>query len=655
LKNLSKTRAALVLGASVVAAVLAVVVLLLPTAAGPDPVQEEPWEKPPAGLVGRWLYHGVPIFVINEDGTGTMGDIPVDAWRTRDGELLLAIAGGETRLAWSLSEGRLELGAPSSGELADMLKSYSPLHWRDIDGGTWEYPPQELVGRWMRGDAPLFTVYADGTGTFGGVPVDAWRVRGSELMLIFRGAESTVTWGIIEERLMMEEPATGPLASTLMGYSPFAWHDIGDIDFMATADSSIGASSIELVFTAAVPYLAAADIIVEDWVGSVARGALTGGGSRWSLAVDVSRVGNVLVAVNHPGVTPAPNLVAFYLTSLKSVSAGEDHTVALRSDGSLWAWGSNADGRLGDGTAADRAAPTRIGADTDWVYASAGYSHTLAVRSDGSVWAWGLNEWSQLGDGTSASSGVPVRVGAASGGPENGWVSVSAGREHSMAVGADGSLWAWGRNLAGLLGDGTTSNRRLPVRVGTDSGWASVSAGRAHTVAIRTDGSMWTWGANWSGQLGNGQMTGSQTPVRIGADADWVSVSAGRWHTVAVRSDGSLWAWGGNGSGQLGDGTTYNRRLPVRIGMYYDWSSVSAGSFHTVAVRADGSFLAWGRNMEEPFADGTVIVYGVPTRMVSGYYWNLVSAGRDHTAAVRTDGSLWFGAIPGIAALAAVP
>jgi len=637
------------LGFAVLAVAVIIAVIRLSMVDSYVVVYDEPWEKPPYELVGRWLYHGVPIFVINANGTGTMGDIPVDGWQVRGQELMLTVAGDETTLAWNVSENWLTLDGPSSGPLSDMLKSYSPLHWRDIDGGTWEYPPAELVGRWMRDDSPLFTVYADGTGTLGGVLVDAWRVRGSELMLIFHGAETTVTWGIIEEQLMMDEPASGPLAATLMGYSPLAWHDVGDIYFIATAD---GTASIDFVFSATVPGLTASDIILEDWVGSATVGALTGEGTRWSLAVDVARVGNVLVAVDRPGITPAPSIVVFELTSLLSISAGEDHTVAVKTDGSLWAWGTNRYGSIGDGTTIDRSSPTRIGANTDWVYASAGYSHTVAVRTDGSLWAWGLNEWSQLGDGTVSASLVPFRV---AGGPEQGWASVSAGREHTMAVGNDGSLWAWGRNLAGHLGDGTTTNRHVPTRIGTNNDWASVSAGRAHTVAIRTDGSLWIWGANWSGQLGNGLLTGSPAPIQVGTDTDWAFVSAGRWHTVAVKSNGSLWAWGGNGSGQIGDGTTYNRRLPVRIGTDYDWATVSAGSFHSVAVRTDGSFMTWGRNMEEAFGEGMVIVYGVPTRMVSGYYWTLVSAGRDHTAALRADGSLWFGTIPGMASLAAVP
>ena len=634
MKNFSKTRIALILGVAALAAAVIVVVNMSPYV---EDGQEDPWENPPYELVGRWLYHGVPIFVINADGTGTMGDIPVDGWQVRGGELALAVSGGETTLAWSVSDNWLTLDGPSSGPLAEMLKGYSPLHWRDLDGGTWEYPPSELVGKWMRDELPLFTVYADGTGTLGGAPVDAWRVRGSELMLIFHGAETTVTWGIIEEQLTMNEPSSGPLAATLMGYGPFAWHDIGGIDFVATA---FGTASINFVFSAMVPGLTASDIILEDWTGSVTAGVLTGEGTRWSLEVDVARVGNVLVAVDHPGVTPVPGIVGFDLGSLKFISAGEDHTVALRTDGSLWAWGSNRYGGLGDGTTADRSLPTRAGGDSDWVYASAGYSHTVAIKADGSLWAWGLNEWSQLGDGTTCASSVPVRV---SGGPAHGWTSVSAGREHTMAVGADGSLWAWGRNLAGHLGDGTTSNRDVPTRIGADYDWDSVSAGRAHTVAIKTDGSLWAWGANWSGQLGDGLLTGSSVPIRVGTNSDWTHVSAGRWHTMAIRADGSLWAWGGNGSGQIGDGTTYNRRVPVRVGADYGWAFVSAGSFHTVAVRADGSFMTWGRNTEEPFGDGTVIVYGVPTRMVPGYYWNLVSAGREHTAALRTDGSLWSG------------
>jgi len=654
MKN-SKKRVALVLGIVALAAVVVVVATRGPAAEtlAYDEVHVEPWGSPPAELVGRWLHYGVPVFVINADGTGTVMGTPVDGWHVRDSELMLAISGEETTVAWNISDRLLTLDTPSYGPLAAMLKGYSPLHWRDMDGG-WELPPPELIGRWLRDGYPAFSIYTDGTGSIGDIQVDSWWARGSELMLIALGAETTVTWSVIREQLTLGEPSSGPLASTLTGFSPFAWHDVGDITFLAIGDSTMDASGIDLIFSASVSGLTADQIVVTDGIGSVVPGAVTGGGMLWSVDVDVSRVGNVFVTVYRPGITSVPRTVAFYLTSLRSVSAGEEHIVALRENGSLWAWGINSHGRLGDGTTTNRHAPTRIDTDANLVYASAGYTHTVAIGADGSIWAWGQNDWGQLGGDAASPSLFPVRVYSPAAGSA-GWTTVSAGREHTVALRDDGSLWAWGRNLHGQLGDGTTTTRRAPTRIGTDSNWASVSAGRTHTVATRTDGSLWIWGANWTGQLGTGMLVDSNVPVRVGTDSNWASVSAGRWHTVGVRTDGSLWAWGGNGAGQLGDGTTTNRHSPTRVGAYYTWASASAGSFHTVAVRTDGSFMAWGRHLERQFDAGAVDRTYFPTRMASGYYWAFVSAGWDHTAALRMDGSLWLGGIPGTAALAALP
>ena len=182
---------------------------------------------------------------------------------------------------------------------------------------------------------------------------------------------------------------------------------------------------------------------------------------------------------------------------------------------------------------------------------------------------------------------------------------VSAATDRTLAIMEDGTLWGWGNNADGQLGDGTTTDQSLPVRIGTAMNWASVSVGNAHTVAIRTDGSLWAWGDNGSGRLGDGTTTGRATPIRIGTATDWASVSAGGQHTVAIRTDGTLWAWGWNGWGQLGDSSWDTRWSPVQIGTATDWASVSAGHNHSTAIRTGGLLWAWGNNGQGRLGDGT--------------------------------------------------
>ena len=297
---------------------------------------------------------------------------------------------------------------------------------------------------------------------------------------------------------------------------------------------------------------------------------------------------------------------------IREVSSGWGYNVAIKEDGSLWAWGSNGDGQLGDGTTTDRHVPVRIGTDSGWASVSAGDSHTMAIKTDGSLWAWGRNSEGQLGDGTTTTErNVPVRIGS-----DNDWASVSTGGNYTIAIKTDGSLWAWGWNGNGPLGDGTTTNRHAPVRIGTDSDWASVSAGGDHTIAIKTDDSLWAWGWNGNGHLGDGTTTRRHAPVQIATDNDWLSTSAGRSHTMAMKTDGSLWAWGHNARGRLGDGTTTDRHTPVMIWPTEHTPPVDPGTSDTVELLLTSAAA-------EPGGSAEIVLRKVSGPDITGYSLNI--------------------------------
>jgi alpha-tubulin suppressor-like RCC1 family protein len=279
------------------------------------------------------------------------------------------------------------------------------------------------------------------------------------------------------------------------------------------------------------------------------------------------------------------------LPEIRQVAAGGCHSLALDSNGRVWAWGGNGSGQLGDGTNDDHGTPTEI-PDLESVAAiAAGYAYSLALKSDGTVWAWGQNANGQLGDGTTDNRSAPAQV---PGLPVV--VAISTTASHALVLGADRSVWNWGANWDGQLADGTTNDSPNPIQVsGLGNDVVAISAGDSHSLALKSDGTVWAWGANWSGQLGDGTKINRATPAPVVGLSDVATIAAAYEHNLVIKSDGTPSAWGTNVQGQLGDGTKIDRLLPIALASPTDVVA-AAGSNHSLALTRDGRLYIWGVN-----------------------------------------------------------
>ena len=353
-----------------------------------------------------------------------------------------------------------------------------------------------------------------------------------------------------------------------------------------------------------------------------------------------------------------------------SVSAGNNHTLALRADNSLWAWGNNSSGQIGDGTTITRKSPAKIMDDVAFI--SAGWDYSTAIKKDGSLWAWGANTYSELGDSTVINRTSPFKL-------MDDVVFVSAGYFHTMAIKEDGSLWAWGRNNYGQLGNGTATEENVSPPIKIMDNVMSVSSGIYHTAVVKTDGSLWAWGRNNHGQLGDGTFGDRNTPYKItdnvllvstGGTVQQVGNSDGGFEsyewgnsTMVIKSNGTLWVCGDNSNAHLSgtSGSLLNgsrntlfevQRNIIDLGnVLGNMSSVSAGGTYTMAVTQAGDLWGWGYNFHS-FLIGAQWRDTEPRKQMDSVY--AVSASRNaggwfhderttfpYTMVIKKDGSLW--------------
>ena len=306
----------------------------------------------------------------------------------------------------------------------------------------------------------------------------------------------------------------------------------------------------------------------------------------------------------------------------RQVAATRFHTMALKSDGTLLGWGDNSDGALGDGPR-ERRTEVRMTNDR-WLFVATTWRHTVAVRADHTLWMWGKNVWGKQTKYDEVSP--PTQLGR-----DNDWQQVSLSGSHLLAIKSNGTLWACGDNRGGQLGLGFSESGEthfLPAQIGHDNDWVLATSGDEFSLAIKRDGSLWSWGENHFGQLGDGTTEGHSAPARIAGNTTWRSAYAGHDHVVAESSDGTTWTWGSNRNGQLGDGRVLATRTPSPVQPGSKWRFASAESGSTLGLRDDNTLWLWSG--EE---------WSFPAPKVE---WKVLDHFRGTTVfGIRADGSLW--------------
>ena len=324
------------------------------------------------------------------------------------------------------------------------------------------------------------------------------------------------------------------------------------------------------------------------------------------------------------------------------ISSGGYQKVAVRSNGTAWAWGYGSSGQLGDGTTVSKSSPVSVvGGFTNWNKVHIGTNHSVGLRQDGTLWAWGGNGQGQIGANTTVSNSSPVSVV----GGFTDWCQLWAGNNNSFGIRTNGVLYAWGYNNSGRLGINVGGERSSPVSVvGGFTDWCQVS-GCNHTLAVRTNGTAWAWGCGYQGQLGNGQFgsygspNARSSPVSVvGGITDWCQVAGGFRHSLGVRTNGTLYSWGWQNFGQLGTNTTGSVNSPVAVvGGFTDWCQVATGYNNSSGLRTNGTAWAWGTNGSGSLGNNSTSNTSSPVSVVGGFTdWIQITQAAEHGGGIRS-------------------
>lgn len=328
-------------------------------------------------------------------------------------------------------------------------------------------------------------------------------------------------------------------------------------------------------------------------------------------------------------------------TTWKQCSSGGYFGGAVKTDGTLWMWGRNTSGQVGSGngytTHNSTPAQTSSGGST-WKKVSCGYDWAAGLKTDGTLWTWGTSDSYQNGADTTTRS-TPVQIGS-----YTGWTDVGVPAYGGNTIGAmksDGTLWGWGADTYGQRGAGTTGTQSSPVQFNTGA-WKTFAVGGYHTVAIRNNGTLWASGRNDNGQLGIGTVSNVSSIVQVsGGGTNWKQVACGASTTSAIKTDGTLWMWGLGSDGQMGNGTSSNASTPIQtVAAGTNWASVSVGTYHVGAIKTDGTLWLWGNNGNGRLGQSSTTYPKVSSPIqvsVGGNNWKSVFAGVTRTHTIRDD------------------